>query len=57
MAGSNEGNAMSRQSLSGVSIDEEAAQVLQFQRSFQASAQMISAVNQMMQSALAITGF
>ena len=46
-----------QQSLSGVSIDEEAAQVLQCQRSFQASAQMISAVNQMMQSALAITGF
>ena len=44
-----------QQSLSGVSIDEEAAQVLQFQRSFQASAQMISAVNQMMQTALAMT--
>ena len=44
-----------QQSLSGVSIDEEATQVLQFQRSFQASAQMISAVNQMMQTALSMT--
>jgi flagellar hook-associated protein 1 FlgK len=42
------------QSISGVSIDEEAAQILQFQRSFQASAQMISTVNQMMQTALAM---
>jgi flagellar hook-associated protein 1 FlgK len=44
-----------QQSVSGVSIDEETAKVLQFQRSFQASAQMISAVNQMIQTALAMT--
>jgi len=42
------------QSISGVSVDEETVQILQFQRSFQASAKLISAVDQMMQTALAM---
>jgi flagellar hook-associated protein 1 len=42
------------QSLSGVSIDEEAAQILQFQRAFQASSKVISAVDQMLQTTLAM---
>ena len=40
------------QSVSGVSIDEEATQILQFQHAYQASSELISAVNQMMQTAL-----
>jgi flagellar hook-associated protein 1 FlgK len=44
------------QSISGVSIDEETAQILQFQRSFQASSKVISAVDQMLQTALSMTG-
>jgi flagellar hook-associated protein 1 FlgK len=44
------------QSISGVSIDEETAQILQFQRSFQASSKVISAVDQMLQTVLGMTG-
>jgi flagellar hook-associated protein 1 FlgK len=43
------------QSTSGVSIDEETVQILQFQRSFQASAKLISTVDQMLQTALNMT--
>lgn len=45
-----------QQSVSGVSIDEETADILQFQRSFQASAQVISVVNQLMSTALSMEG-
>jgi flagellar hook-associated protein 1 len=44
------------QSLSGVSIDEETAQILQFQQSFQASSKVIATVNQLMQTALGMVG-
>jgi len=41
-----------RQSLSGVSIDEEAMQVLQFQRSYEASARLIKVVDELLQVTL-----
>jgi flagellar hook-associated protein 1 FlgK len=44
------------QSISGVSIDEETARILQFQRSYQASARVISAVDQLVQTALGMVG-
>ena len=40
--------------MSGVSVDEETVQILQFQRSFQASAKVISTVDQLLQTALAM---
>jgi flagellar hook-associated protein 1 len=43
-----------QQSISGVSVDEETVQILQFQRSFQASARLIQAVDQMLQVALGL---
>ena len=43
-----------RQSVSGVSIDEESAQVLQFQRAYEASAKLISTVDEILKSLLAI---
>jgi flagellar hook-associated protein 1 FlgK len=45
-----------QQSLSGVSIDEETTNILQFQRSFQASAKLIATVDSMMQTALGMVG-
>ena len=42
------------QAMSGVSVDEETVQILQFQRSFQASAKVISTVDQLLQTALAM---
>ena len=44
------------QSLSGVSIDEETAKILQFQQSFQASAKVIATVDQLMQTVLGMVG-
>jgi flagellar hook-associated protein 1 FlgK len=44
------------QSVSGVSVDEETVKILQFQRSFQASAKVISTVDQLLQTALAMVG-
>jgi flagellar hook-associated protein 1 FlgK len=41
-----------RQALSGVSIDEETVQILQFQRSYEASARLVSAVDELLQVAL-----
>jgi flagellar hook-associated protein 1 len=38
-----------RSSLSGVSLDQEAANMMQYQKSYAASAQVISAINNMMQ--------
>ncbi len=43
-----------KQSVSGVSIDEETVQILQFQRSYQASARLIQTVDEMLQSLLAM---
>lgn len=41
-----------RESISGVNLDEEAANLLKFQQSYQAAAQVISAANDMFQSLL-----
>lgn len=43
-----------RQSMSGVSIDEETMQILQFQRSYQASAKLIKTVDELAQTILNI---
>ena len=43
-----------KQSMSGVSIDEETVNIFQFQRSFQASARLIQTVDQLLQTALAM---
>lgn len=54
----NASNAMLQQlqqqqsSVSGVSLDEEASNLLLYQRAYQASAEAISAVNQMLQAAI-----
>ncbi|MGF1633410.1 MAG: flagellar hook-associated protein FlgK [Phycisphaerae bacterium] len=41
-----------RQSLSGVSLDEEAINIMRFQRAYQGAARVISAVDEMMQTLL-----
>jgi flagellar hook-associated protein 1 FlgK len=41
-----------RSSISGVSLDEEASNLLLYQRAYQAAAQAVSAVNQMLQIAI-----
>jgi flagellar hook-associated protein 1 FlgK len=43
-----------KQSVSGVSIDEETVSILQFQRSYQTSARLIQTVDQLLQTALAM---
>ena len=43
-----------RSSISGVSLDEEASNILLYQRAYQAAAQAITAVNQMLETALNI---
>jgi flagellar hook-associated protein 1 FlgK len=43
-----------RQSMSGVSIDEESVQILQFQRAYEASARLIRTVDELLQVALGI---
>jgi flagellar hook-associated protein 1 FlgK len=43
-----------KQSVSGVSIDEETVSILQFQRSYQASARLIQTVDQLLQTVLAM---
>jgi len=54
----NAGNSMlqqlqqQRSSVSGVSLDEEASNMLLYQRGYQAAAEAISAVNQMLQTAI-----
>lgn len=45
-----------RQSISGVSIDEETLQITQFQRAYEASAQMIRMVDELMQVTLGLVG-
>ena len=37
-----------RESMSGVSLDEEAAELMKFQRAYQASARVISVIDQML---------
>ena len=44
-----------RQQVSGVSIDEEVTQMLQYQRAFQASSRVITVVDAMLDSLMAIT--
>jgi flagellar hook-associated protein 1 FlgK len=41
-----------RSSISGVSLDEEAANVLRFQQAYSASAQVVSTINSMMQTVI-----
>ena len=43
-----------RQSISGVSIDEETVQILQFQRAYEASARLIRAVDELLQVTLGL---
>lgn len=43
-----------RASISGVSLDEEASNMLLYQRAYQAAAEAITAVNQMLQTAINI---
>jgi flagellar hook-associated protein 1 FlgK len=45
-----------RSSISGVSINEETTNILQFQRAFQASARIISVVDELLQTTLAMMG-
>ena len=45
-----------RQSISGVNIDEETVQILQFQRSYEASARLIRTVDELLQVALSLGG-
>lgn len=45
-----------RDAISGVSIDEETVQMIQFQRSFEASARMIKAVDELLQTVLGMVG-
>ncbi|MGB8112998.1 MAG: flagellar basal body rod C-terminal domain-containing protein, partial [Candidatus Sulfotelmatobacter sp.] len=44
-----------RSSVSGVSLDEEAANMVQYQDAYQASAQVISTINDMMYAAIQMT--
>jgi flagellar hook-associated protein 1 len=39
-----------RQSVSGVSIDQEMTNLMQFQKSYEASAQVITTLNEMLQT-------
>jgi flagellar hook-associated protein 1 FlgK len=43
-----------RESVSGVSLDEEGANLLRFQRSYQASAQLIAIADEVAQTILAL---
>ena len=43
-----------RDSVSGVSLDEELTNLIKFQRAYQAAAQMISAADEMLQTLLTI---
>ncbi len=43
-----------RQAISGVSTDEETLQLMQFQRAYEASAKLISAVDEMLRVVLGI---
>jgi flagellar hook-associated protein 1 FlgK len=41
-----------RSSISGVSLDQEAANLVRYQQAYSASAQVVSAINQMMQTVI-----
>ena len=41
-----------RNSVSGVNIDEEMTNLMQYQKAYEASAQIITAVNEMMQTVI-----
>ena len=43
-----------KESVSGVSLDEETADLIRFQRAYQAAAQYMSVVNELMQSLMEI---
>jgi len=43
-----------RDSISGVSLDEEAANLIRYQRSYEAAARMISVADQLLQTVLQI---
>lgn len=45
-----------RDSVSGVSLDEEAASLLQFQRAYQANARFFTAVDQTLQTLMSTFG-
>lgn len=45
-----------RQSISGVSIDEETVQILQFQRAYEASARLVRTVDELLQVTLGLGG-
>ena len=45
-----------RQQTSGVSLDEEAANLLRYQRAYQASAQLVAVADELLQTLLAATG-
>jgi flagellar hook-associated protein 1 FlgK len=47
---------LKRQSLSGVSLDDEATDLVRWQQSFQAAAQFMRTVNQVTETALSILG-
>jgi flagellar hook-associated protein 1 len=43
-----------RSSISGVSINEETTEIIQFQRAFQASARVVSVIDELLQTTLAM---
>ena len=45
-----------RESFSGVSLDEEAANLIKYQQAYQATAQIISTVQEMFQTLLSVAG-
>ena len=45
-----------RSAVSGVSINEETTNIIQFQRAFQASARVVSVIDELLQTTLAMTG-
>jgi len=45
-----------RSSVSGVSINEETTNIIQFQRAFQASARVVSVIDELLQTTLGMTG-
>ena len=49
-------NLRRQASISGVSLDEEASNLLLYQRAYQAAAQAINTVNQMLQTAIQMGG-
>jgi flagellar hook-associated protein 1 FlgK len=43
-----------RESVSGVSLDEEMTSLMQFQKAYQASAELISTINNMLQTIISM---